>query len=151
MKIKKIISFFTLLSWVIAIVLYVLKKKKQEEMQKCGNYKGMCCGPCCPAAEGIQREDAEGKEEADIGTPYAASASDPNPDNAEKPESEQNCCYTVSTSEEAPEHTHRWCEGEKMTEDYSDPEDVTHAHAIDENQNQALSAGEIPHTHKLKE
>ena len=68
----------------------------------------------------------------------------------ERPSRDQNCCYTVSTSEESEDHTHRWCEGEEYTEDYTDEQGLSHSHMIDEEQNQALPAGQGPHTHQLR-
>jgi len=60
------------------------------------------------------------------------------------------CVPTVSTSPEAPAHTHNWCVGAAYTRDYCDLQKVCHNHKINENQNLAEAAGIGPHTHRLK-
>lgn len=67
----------------------------------------------------------------------------------EQEEMEEQCFVTASTSSEAPDHPHRWCEGEEYTEDFCNQEGVCHKHKINEEENLAEAAGLGPHTHQL--
>lgn len=60
------------------------------------------------------------------------------------------CMPTVKTSSEAPAHNHIWCVGTEYTKDYCNQQKVCHNHKINENQNLAEQAGEVPHTHTLR-
>lgn len=60
------------------------------------------------------------------------------------------CFQTVSTSDQAPRHSHRWCPGQANTEDYCTPDKTCHQHPLDEKNNLAKPNGQGPHTHQLK-
>ena len=62
--------------------------------------------------------------------------------------SESMCYVTSSTSPEAPDHQHRWCTGQSMTEQYCAGE-ACHKHNLNEKANLAEAAGLGPHTHTL--
>ncbi|HJX06210.1 MAG TPA: DUF4382 domain-containing protein [Candidatus Nanoarchaeia archaeon] len=60
------------------------------------------------------------------------------------------CFATVSTSAEAANHVHVWCEEDEYTADYCNDEEVCHTHLLNEAGNLAEAAGAGPHTHALK-
>ncbi len=62
--------------------------------------------------------------------------------------SESMCYVTTGTSPEAPDHTHRWCTGQEMTEQYCAGE-ACHKHKLNEKANLAEADGLGPHTHTL--
>jgi hypothetical protein len=60
------------------------------------------------------------------------------------------CFPTISTSSEAPPHSHMWCVGAAYTKNYCDKDGVCHKHKINESANLAEPAGIGPHTHVLQ-
>ncbi|HUU74627.1 MAG TPA: fasciclin domain-containing protein [Methanoregulaceae archaeon] len=60
-----------------------------------------------------------------------------------------NCYQTTSTSPEAPNHVHTWCEGANNTLELCTAAGVCHTHGINEEENLAKPGGLGNHTHTL--